>query len=85
MSGIERLGNERFPVKQADRPTSKVGHHRADGAVFEAELIRACAIANRSPAIRALERDWDALTDEALEPWDESTQGELQWIRADRP
>lgn len=36
----------------------------------EQELARACEIVNRDRAIRALERDWDVLTDEITEPWD---------------
>ena len=41
----------------------------------EQMLARACQIVNRSPTIRAVERDWDALTDEILEPWDDATSG----------
>lgn len=32
------------------------------------KLAQACDIANRSRAIRAVERDWDVLTDEISEP-----------------
>ena len=41
----------------------------------DTQLIRACAILNRSSAIRVVERDWDALTDEIFEPWDDGAQG----------
>lgn len=41
----------------------------------EQQLIRACEIANRSRASRAVERDWDNLPDEFLEPWDDATSG----------
>jgi hypothetical protein len=40
-------------------------------------LARACEMVNRSRAIRAIERDWDVLTDEILEPWDDTTVGEI--------
>jgi hypothetical protein len=36
-------------------------------------LARACELANRSRPARALERELDALTDEMMEPWDESS------------
>jgi metal-responsive CopG/Arc/MetJ family transcriptional regulator len=34
-------------------------------------LARACEIANRTRAARNLEREFDALADEIMEPWDE--------------
>jgi metal-responsive CopG/Arc/MetJ family transcriptional regulator len=36
----------------------------------EQMLARACEIVNKSRTIRAVEHDWDVLTDEILEPWD---------------
>ena len=36
-------------------------------------LARACEIANRSRQVRAVEREFDALRDETMEPWDESS------------
>jgi hypothetical protein len=41
----------------------------------EQVLARACDIVNQSRAIRSVERDWDALTDEILEPWDDAAPG----------
>jgi hypothetical protein len=38
----------------------------------EKRLIRACEIVNEDPEIRQIEKEFDALCDEALEPWDES-------------
>ena len=32
-------------------------------------LARACEVANRSRSAHAVERDFDALTDEIMEPW----------------
>lgn len=34
-------------------------------------LARACDIANRSRPVRSVERDWNALDDGILEPWDD--------------
>ena len=34
-------------------------------------LARACEIANRNRPARIVEREFDALADEILEPWDE--------------
>jgi hypothetical protein len=36
-------------------------------------LARACDVANRSRTVRAVEREFDALTDELMEPWNEPT------------
>ena len=33
-------------------------------------LVRACEIANRSRQMRKIEREFDALADEVMEPWD---------------
>ena len=38
-------------------------------------LAHACETVNRSRALRSLERDWDLLTDEIEEPWDDATEG----------
>lgn len=46
-------------------------------------LAHACEVANRSRAIRAVEQDWDVLTDEILEPWDDTLRGEIWWVRLD--
>lgn len=34
------------------------------------ELIRACDIVNQEPDIKAIEQEFDALTDEIAEPWE---------------
>ena len=36
-------------------------------------LARAAAVANRSRAVKAVEKEMDALGDEWAEPWDDST------------
>jgi metal-responsive CopG/Arc/MetJ family transcriptional regulator len=36
-------------------------------------LARAAAVANRSRAVRSLERDLDALSGEPMEPWDDAS------------
>ena len=38
-------------------------------------LARACEALNGSRAIRALEHDWDVLTDDIDEPWDNAASG----------
>jgi hypothetical protein len=38
----------------------------------EKRLIRACKIANQDPKVREIEREFDALTDEIAEPWDDA-------------
>ncbi len=37
----------------------------------DAELIRACRVANEDPEVTAIEREMDALNDPIEEPWDE--------------
>ena len=32
-------------------------------------LVEACRVANRDPEVRAIEKEFDAITDEAFEPW----------------
>jgi len=32
-------------------------------------LVEACRIANNDPEVRAIEKEFDAITDEAAEPW----------------
>jgi hypothetical protein len=32
-------------------------------------LIRACEVANREPDVQAIEREFDAITEEPREPW----------------
>jgi len=38
----------------------------------EKRLIRACEIANQDPALREVEKELDALTDEIPEPWEDA-------------
>lgn len=35
----------------------------------EKRLILACEVANAAPEVLAIEREWDALSDEIPEPW----------------
>jgi hypothetical protein len=44
-----------------------VGRHERER---EARLIRACEIANQDPAVREIEKEFDALQDEIEEPWE---------------
>ena len=38
----------------------------------EKRLIRACDIVNEDPEIRKIEKEFDALTDEITEPWEDT-------------
>jgi len=38
----------------------------------EKRLIRACEIANADPGVREIEEEFDALTDEITEPWEDA-------------
>ena len=38
----------------------------------EADLIRACRLANQDPEVAAIEAEMDALEERIEEPWDES-------------
>ncbi len=38
----------------------------------ERQLIRACEILNADPEVRKIEKEFDALTDEIAEPWEDS-------------
>jgi metal-responsive CopG/Arc/MetJ family transcriptional regulator len=35
-------------------------------------LIRACEIVNKDPEVRKIEKEFDALTDEIAEPWEDA-------------
>ena len=49
----------------ADALAEKLARH-------DRQLIRACAAANASPAVREIEREFDALTDGIAEPWEDA-------------
>jgi metal-responsive CopG/Arc/MetJ family transcriptional regulator len=63
----------RVPARQRSRYVADALAVKLDER--EQMLARACDSVNRSRAIRAVERDWDALTDEILEPWDDAASG----------
>ena len=64
---------KRVPARQRSRYVAQALASKLNER--EQRLARACEIANRSPAIRAVERDWDVLTDEIVEPWNDTTSG----------
>ena len=39
----------------------------------EMQLVRACEVANRIRDVRAIERNFDAIEDEIMEPWNEAS------------
>jgi len=74
MRAVHKMrGRELFLLNHSEKQNSKGGCDRGDRSrrVRQTRLIQACRIANRNPAIRVAERDWDALTDEIVEPWDD--------------
>ncbi len=38
----------------------------------EEALIRACQVANDDPDVLAIEQEWDALSDNVAEPWNDA-------------
>jgi len=38
----------------------------------EKRLIRACEIINKDPEVKEIEKEFDALTDEIAEPWEDA-------------
>ena len=36
------------------------------------QLIRACGVANRDPEVRAIEREFDAISEKIREPWSDA-------------
>jgi metal-responsive CopG/Arc/MetJ family transcriptional regulator len=41
-------------------------------AAREKRLIRACEIVNEDAEVREIEKEWDELTDEIAEPWEDA-------------
>ena len=39
----------------------------------EKRLIRACEIVNEDPEVKEIEKEFDALTDEIAEPWEDAS------------
>ncbi len=37
-------------------------------------LIHACEVANQDPEVREIEREFDSMTDEIAEPWDDAAK-----------
>ena len=58
----------RVPARDRSRYVADAIAHQL--AQREARLMRACEIANHDPAVRTVEAELDALSDEILEPWD---------------
>lgn len=63
----------RVPARQRSRYVAEA--LSAKLSEREQMLARACEIVNSNRAIRALEREWDALADEIKEPWDDTAKG----------
>lgn len=63
----------RVPARQRSRYVAEA--LSAKLSEREQMLARACEIVNSKRAVRALEREWDVLTDEIEEPWDDTAKG----------
>jgi ubiquinone biosynthesis protein UbiJ len=61
----------RVPARQRSRYVADALASRLKDR--EKLLARACEVANRVRDVRAIERDFDALADEILEPWNEAS------------
>ncbi|HEV2689699.1 MAG TPA: hypothetical protein VGV35_14150 [Bryobacteraceae bacterium] len=62
---------KRVPARQRSRYVTKALASKLEER--DRLLIRACETANRSRDARAMEREFDALSDEILERWNEAS------------
>lgn len=67
----------RFASRVPARQRSRYVAEALSAKLSERELMlaRACEIVNGNRAVRALERDWEVLTGEIKEPWDDAAKG----------
>ena len=57
----------RVPARERSRYLSEALHARLSER--DQLLLQACVAANNDPEVRAIEEEFDAITDEAAEPW----------------
>ncbi len=61
---------KRVPARERSRYVAEAIADKL--AERERRLIRACEIANQDPELREIEQEFDALTDEIAEPWEDA-------------
>lgn len=61
----------RVPARDRSRYLAEALHEKLSAR--ERLLVEACRIANEDPEVRAIEEEFDAITDQAEEPWRGST------------
>jgi hypothetical protein len=64
------------PVRQQSQYVAEVSAKSLSER--DQRLVAACEVANKSHAIRAVERDWGVITDELLESWDHPASLDLE-------
>jgi len=57
----------RIPARQRSRYVAEAVGDKLAGR--DRQLLRACEIANRDPEVRAIEKEFDAISGEIAEPW----------------
>jgi hypothetical protein len=69
-SDLASTFTKRVPARERSRYVADAIAERL--AEREKRLIRACEIANQDPELREIEKEFDALTDELSEPWEDA-------------
>jgi hypothetical protein len=57
----------RIPARQRSKYLAEALHEKL--SMRDRLLVEACRTANNDPEVRAIEKEFDAITDEAAEPW----------------
>jgi hypothetical protein len=64
---LARLFVRRVPARERSRYLADALHEKL--SVRDQLLVEACRAANSDPEVRAIEKEFDAISDEAAEPW----------------
>lgn len=62
----------RVPSRERSRYLAEALAHRLEER--DRQLVAACEIANRDPEVTSIEREFDLLNDEIVEPWNIPTK-----------
>jgi len=60
----------RVPARERSRYLAEALHEKLSAR--DRLLLEACQVANSDPEVRAIEKEFDAITEEASEPWPSS-------------
>ncbi|HXY25015.1 MAG TPA: hypothetical protein VEI73_10220 [Candidatus Acidoferrum sp.] len=63
----------RVPARERSRYLAEALHEKLSAR--DRVLVESCAAANADPEVRAIEKEFDAITEEASEPWPSSSTG----------